>query len=147
MCPSLRKQGISTLHANSCSRQRGLGLPSALFLILIMILIVAAINQLNEMSAAAYGREWLGMRAFYAAESGAQLSAVYVLTPEIAPVCDANFINNLNLTTFGLSECRVNVACDEMIVQTNTYFTLTSTGTCGTGIDTATRAIQIRLAP
>lgn len=147
MYPNTSRKQALTFQRNSWHRQAGLGLPSALFLILIMILIVAAINQLNEMSAAAYGREWLGMRAFYAAESGAQLSAVYVLTPEVAPVCDANFINNLNLTTFGLSECRVNVVCDEVIVQANSYVTLTSTGVCGTGIDAASRAIQIRLAP
>lgn len=130
-----------------CSSQKGLGLPSALFLILIMILIVAAINQLNEMSAAAYGREWLGMRAFYAAETGAQLSAVYQLTGEASPTCTSTFINNLNLTTAGLSECRVSVACEQMLVRAKPYFTLTSTGVCGSGVDAATRAIQIRLAP
>jgi MSHA biogenesis protein MshP len=126
--------------------QRGLGLPSALFLILIMILIVGAINQLNDMSAAAYGREWLGMRAFYAAESGAQLSAVYQLTPEVSPACTSTFISNLNLTATGLNECHVSVVCEEIIVNAKSYITLTSTGVCGTGIDAAKRVIQIRLA-
>lgn len=146
MYPNTSQKKVLTSQRKSWHRQTGLGLPSALFLILIMILIVAAINQLNEMSAAAYGREWLGIRAFYAAETGAQLSAVYMLTPEVAPACDINFINDLNLTTFGLNECRVNVSCEEIIVQANRHITLTSTGICGPEIDAATRAIQIRLA-
>lgn len=129
------------------SYQKGLGLPSALFLILVMILIVAAINQINEHSASAYGREWMSMRAFYAAESGAQLAAVYQLTSEPSPSCNAGFISDLNITAAGLSSCRISVACEEKIVSAKSYFTLTSTGVCGTGVDAATRAVQIRLAP
>lgn len=125
--------------------QAGLGLPSALFLILVMVLIVAAINQLNEMNAAAYGREWLSMRAFYAAETGAQLSAVYQLSSETAPACNNTFIDNLDLTATGLSECQVDVDCSEQNPSDGrTYFTLTSTGSCGSGPDTATRVVQVR---
>lgn len=131
----------------SFSYQKGLGLPSAIFLILVMILMVAAINQINEHSASAYGREWLSMRAFYAAESGAQLAVVYQLTSEPSPGCNAGFISDLNLTAVGLNSCRINVACEEKIVSAKSYYTLTSTGVCGTGVDAATRAVQIRLAP
>lgn len=127
--------------------QQGLGLPSAIFLILVMTLLLAAINRINESSATAHGREWLSIRAFYAAESGAQLAAIYQLTPEVAPACNANFINNLSLNTIGLTSCRINVSCEEKMVNATSYFTLTSTGVCGSGIDSATRAVQIRLAP
>lgn len=136
-----RRHAQSKLHG----KQSGLGLPSALFLILIMVLIVAAINQLNEMNAAAYGREWLSMRAFYAAESGAQISAVYHLGSEVAPACNNNFIDNLDLTASGLSECTVDVNCTQLNPSDGrTYFTLTSTGSCGSGADTATRVVQVR---
>ena len=128
------------------SKQSGLGLPSALFLILVMVLIVAAINQLNEMNALAYGREWLSMRAFYAAESGAQTAAVYVLNPAQAlPICDAAFISALNLSASGLSGCNVSVACGLQTVAGDNFYTLTSTGVCGSGADQATRVIQVRL--
>lgn len=136
------------LKRNFNNRQSGLGLPSALFLILVMVLIVAAINQMNETNAAAYGREWLSMRAFYAAETGAQLSAVYQLSSETEPSCDSNFVNNLNLTSTGLSECSVDVDCLQQTTDAGiVYYTLTSTGTCGGGADTATRVIQVRFAP
>lgn len=130
------------------NRQSGFGLPSAIFIIVIMALIVAAMNQLNEMNAAAFGREWLSMKAFYAAESGAQLAATYALnSTQVMPTCDTNFINMFNFTANGLSSCNVNVACTVQSVASETYYTFTSTGSCGSGIDQASRIIQIRLQP
>lgn len=126
--------------------QKGFGLPSALFLIVIMVLIIASINQLNEMNAQAYGREWLSQRAFYAAESGAQLAATYTLnSAETTPTCDADFIDNLSLTTSGLSSCTINVGCGTQDVASETFITLTSTGQCGSGPDQSTRIVQVRL--
>ena len=128
------------------NKQQGLGLPSALFLIVIMVMIVAAINQINEMNAAAYGREWLSMSAFYAAESGAQTAALYVLNSTVVtPTCDNNFINGL--TPAGMSFCSINVSCSSQTVDALNYFTLTSTATCGEGPDAAIRVIQLRLQP
>ena len=128
--------------------QAGFGLPSALFLILVMILLVAGLNQINEINAAAYGREWLSMRAFYAAESGAQTAAVYALNLSQAMLtCDSNFISSLNLTATGLSQCSVDVVCTEQTVETQIYYTFTSSATCGGGTDAATRVIQTRLRP
>ncbi len=129
-------------------KQQGLGLPSALFLILVMVMVVAAINQLNEMNASAYGREWLSMRAFYAAESGAQISAVYVLnSAQVMPTCDVNFINAFNFPGNVLSSCILNVECSIQTVASQDYITLTSNATCGSGVDAATRIVQIRLVP
>lgn len=134
------------LNAKLNNTQSGLGLPSALFLIVVMMLIVASINQLNELNAEAYGREWLSQKAFYAAESGAQTGAVFILNgSETAPTCNANFINNLILNTAGLSSCSVSVSCNTQTISTETYLTLTSTGQCGTGPDQATRIVQVRL--
>lgn len=133
---------------NIYKNQAGFGLPSAIFIIVIMALIVAAMNQLNEINAAAFGREWLSMKAFYAAESGAQLAATYALnSTQIMPTCDNNFISALNLTANGLASCEVNVVCSVQTVTSQTYYTFTSTGSCGSGIDQASRIIQIRLQP
>ncbi len=127
-------------------KQKGLGLPAALFLIVIMVMIVAAINQVNEMNAAAYGREWMSMRAFYTAESGAQTAGVYVLNTSVTtPACDNSFINGL--TPAGMSFCTINVTCSSQTVDTLEYVTLTSTATCGQGEDAATRVIQVRVQP
>ncbi len=139
---------LNTLNYNAMKKQKGLGLPSALFLILVMVMIVAAINQLNEISAAAFGREWLSMSAFYAAESGAQTAAVYALNNvqnPTMPACNASFISGLSPS--GFSACSLNVTCSSQVVDAKTYYTFTSTATCGTGIDAATRIVQIRLMP
>jgi MSHA biogenesis protein MshP len=130
----------------SVNRQAGIGLPAAIFLIVVMTLIVGSINQLNELNAQAYGREWLSQRAFYAAESGAQAGAVYVINNnQPQPVCDNTFVINLALNTPGLNTCVINVACVSQLVSGETYTTLTSTGQCGTGPDQATRIVQVRL--
>jgi MSHA biogenesis protein MshP len=131
---------------NHLKNQKGLGLPSAIFLIVIVIMIVASINQLNEMNAQAFGREWLSQRAFYAADSGAQLAATYALnSSESSPVCNTNYINNLSLSISGLSSCTINVVCDTQDVASETFMTFTSTGQCGSGADLTTRIIQVRL--
>jgi MSHA biogenesis protein MshP len=137
---------LNKIPINNFNRQAGLGLPSAIFLIVVMTLIVASLNQLNELNAQAYGREWLSQRAFYAAESGAQAAAVFMLnSSEAEPVCDASFINNVSLAAAGFSSCNINVACDSQTISSETYITLTSTGSCGTGADQATRIVQVRL--
>jgi len=128
--------------------QSGFGLPSALFLILVMVLLVAGLNQINEINAAAYGREWLSMRAFYAAESGAQTAAVYALnSSQTMLTCDSAFISALDLTEIGLSQCSVDVACSQQTVESQVYYTFTSSASCGGGADAANRVIQTRLRP
>lgn len=126
-------------------KQSGFGLPTALFVILVMILIVAAINTLNQINADTYGRQWLSLRAFYAAESGANLAATYHLSDLTAPTCNNSFVNSLNLSGNGLNGCAINIACEQQTEDGEEFFTLTSTGQCGQGPDQTTRIIQIRV--
>ena len=111
-------------------KQQGLGLPSAIFLILVMALIVAAIHQLNELNA----------KAFYAAESGAQAATGRILS-------DGGACGNYNqtLTAPGMSNCSFQSTCDEHMINAETFNTITSTGLCGSGVDQATRIIQVRI--
>ena len=131
----------------STKKQQGLGLPAALFIIVVLSLVVAAIQRLNEFNASAHGREWLSIRAFYMAESAAQAAAVYTLNssqPMVA--CTANMLADISPNTEGLLSCRARVDCQQHTVDARDYFTLTSTGRCGSGIDQAQRIIQVRLA-
>lgn len=128
--------------------QLGLGLPSALFLILIVALLLTTMNRLNNVSASAFGREWLSMRAFYVAESGAQISAVFSLNSEqLIGSCDANFIQDQIMLGTGLSDCILNVSCDVKTVSSKNYYTFTSEGRCGKNSDQAIRIVQIRVVP
>jgi MSHA biogenesis protein MshP len=131
----------------SLQKQAGMGLPTALFIILVLSLIVAALNNMNDISAKAYGREWLSMQAFYAAESGAQAAASWTLHPDLTrPSCNALYYTR-NFSAVGMANCSVQVACVQDNVGSDNFYTLTSSGTCGTGIDQARRIIQVRLQP
>ena len=133
-------------HKRYYHKQKGLGLPSALFLIVVLVLLLATMNQLNEVNTTAYGRQWLSLRAFLVAESGAQMSAVQALnSQQIMSACDNNFIDDQGIATTGLTTCVLNVSCSSQLVSGDTYYTFTSEGRCGSGADTATRIIQIRL--
>ncbi len=128
-------------------RQSGLGLPAALFIILVMSLVAAAINRLNELNASAHGREWLSMRAFYMAESGAQAAVVHALNPaQPMAACNNGMLNNVTPNVAGLLSCRVTVDCETHVVDAQSYFTFTSTGRCGSGADATSRIIQVRIA-
>lgn len=131
----------------TCKKQRGMGLPTALFIILVLSLIVAALNNMNDTSAKAYGREWLSMQAFYAAESGAQAAASLTLHPDLTkPTCNNAFYSR-NFTAPGMLNCSVQVSCVHDVLGSDNFYTLTSSGTCGSGTDQARRIIQVRLQP
>lgn len=128
--------------------QTGMGLPSALFLIVVLTLLLASMNQLNEVSSTAVGRDWLMSRAFYLAESGAQLSAVYGLNSDQAlGSCDANFIQNQTFLGVGLDSCRLDVSCSAQNINSDIYLMFQSTGRCGTGLDEVSRTIEIKVRP
>lgn len=131
----------------TCKKQRGMGLPTALFIILVLSLIVAALNNMNDISAKAYGREWLSIQAFYAAESGAQAGASLSLHPDLTPpACNTGFYVR-NFTAPGMLNCSVQVSCVQDVLGSDNFYTLTSSGTCGSGADQARRIIQVRLQP
>ncbi|MCP5325401.1 MAG: hypothetical protein H7A09_03605 [Oceanospirillaceae bacterium] len=124
-----------------------MGLPTALFIIVVLALIVAALNNLNDVSAKAYGREWLSLQAFYAAESGAQAAASWALHPDLThPACSANYYAR-NYTAPGMQNCTVQVACIQDAIGSDVFYTMTSNATCGSGADQARRIIQVRLQP
>lgn len=136
------------LNTVNLTKQKGLGLPSALFLILVLVILLATMNRLNEASATASGREWLSLRAFYSAESAAQLSAVHALNSEQSmTTCNASFMSNQTLSASGMSDCVINVICETQVVNTQTYYTFTNEGRCGSGVEAAARIIQIRVSP
>ena len=58
----------------SIRRQRGIGLPAAIFIIVLMAGIAVAINQLLSQNAQTFEEEINLTRAFYAAESGAGIA-------------------------------------------------------------------------
>jgi len=129
-------------------RQRGFGLPLAVFIITVLALIGAAMVALTRTGQESVASEIQSTRAFYAAESGAQIALTYVLPLAGGSIgvagCNALAINPA-FTTAGLEGCTASVTCSGQTVNGDEYYTLTSEGECrfGASGNTARRRIEI----
>ena len=127
------------------TRQAGIGLPATVFLIVIIALIVLALGELNQKSNLGFGQDLFSTKAFYAAESGAQVALNQVFVSARACVNSMTSIDfNNSGPNPGLDECDVRVDCQQTPVEGNTYYTFTSTATCGSGFEQAQRRIEVR---
>ena len=137
MCPDVR----------SFRYQHGAGLPVAIFVITVLALIAVAMTQLQQSTGASISQQILSQRAFYAAESGAQVAVTEVLG---AGSCSA-VTSNLNFSNGALSGCEATLTCQSVQGDIDggpgdeTVFTLTSDGVCGQGPEQASRSVQVRV--
>lgn len=129
-------------------QQEGLGLPAAIFIIVIMALISVAINLLVQQNAQSFEEEINLTRAFYAAESGAGFAMNRIFPPEEYSSytngnCPNTVADTYDFNQDGLNQCSAAVTCDSFIIPPitgTTYATITSTGTCGD----VERTVQVR---
>jgi len=133
------------------SRQGGLGLPAALFVITILAVLAVSINSLVSQNDAAFEEEVLLTRAFFAAESGVSFGLNALFPPEEFPVytsgagavaggCPA-VINTYAFDVQGLGSCSVAVSCAaDATVSGVDYYTIASEGTCAD----VSRTVQVR---
>ncbi|MCG8672036.1 MAG: hypothetical protein MI867_21710 [Pseudomonadales bacterium] len=130
--------GVRKSAPSTPARMTGLGLPLAIFIITVMAFIAVAINELSEAGAKSAGVNALSMRAFYAAESGAN-----VILAAASGGAPCSVATTLNLTTgnfiAGLSQCSATVTC----TPAGTLYLINSRGVCGNAPDTATRIIEV----
>lgn len=128
--------------------QQGIGLPAAIFIITVMALIAAAVNQLVSQNTQTYSEELNLIRAFYAAESGAGFGMNTVYPPEdfATGYPNVNKCPGVGLPTLysfvseGLEGCSASVTCTLIAESGSTYATIESTGTC----NDVERTIQVR---
>lgn len=130
----------------SSQQQRGFSLPVAIFILVIMSLLGAGIVSILQSSQDSLATEVLSTRAFYAAESGAQvtLGQLFDLAGGAAN-CAASY-PALDFTSTGLVSCSASTTCSSSTIGTRTFYTITSTGNCASSGYTATRTIQIMAA-
>jgi MSHA biogenesis protein MshP len=132
---------------NSASRQTGIGLPAAIFIITVMAVIAVAINVLVQENAETFEEEVNLARAFYAAESGAGFLMNRTFPPEEYSTYGGS---NCAARTYtfgdvpgqrtGLVQCTATVTCSTKTDGTKDYHTIESTGSCGD----VERTIQVR---
>ncbi len=128
----------------SRKKQAGFGLPVAIFIITVLSMVVAGISKLGESSAVAFGQDVNSIRAFYAAESGAQIGLARLFSVVSPPEsCDSSIYSD-HTGLEGLNKCNVDVACSRVNNPPDTYYTLVSTATCGSGVDAAQRIVEVK---
>jgi MSHA biogenesis protein MshP len=136
MCPKPR----SLVH------QGGAGLPVALFVITVLALLVVGMAQLQQATGESISLQIQSQRAFYAAESGAQVAVRDVLE---AGNCSA-LASPLTFSASALNGCSATFSCESVTENIsgpggNTVFSIASTGQCGNGPDQAVRIIEVRV--
>ncbi len=122
--------------------QRGLSLATALFVITVMALLAVMIFRLVRSNAESTQEEILLVRSLYAAETGVQFGMNIAFPPDgSATSCTVTTTYpTFMLEVGGLVSCEAEVTCAPLVVTPDTYYTITSKGTCGE----VSRTIQVR---
>jgi MSHA biogenesis protein MshP len=106
-----------------------------------MSIIAVAINRINEASSQSYSQNVLSSRAFYAAESGAQLKAQSVLATTPCNCGSTDVVYDYAVE--GLNQCSATASCTSFIANSETYCTVKSIGRCDSS--NAERTVEVRL--
>lgn len=147
----------------SIQKQAGAGLPIAIFIITVLALLVYGMAQLQESSGKSVSLQIQSQRAFFAAESGAQVILARILpgtdtaeevwekvktiwsineekvTPQLPVTFDGN----------GLKSCTANVKAELILDEDDqaALINVVSTGSCGAegSADQAQRTVKVKV--
>jgi len=128
------------------SKQKGSAIVIAIFVIVVMALLGAALVKILSSSAESVAYEVIGTRAYAAAQTGAQwqLLEVFPHNTNAATACK-NIIVEPNLSNVqGLEFCQASVSCnDGGVFKGTTYYVITSVGQCSFGGVITSRTVMI----
>ena len=133
-------------------RQQGFLIPLALFIVIVLGFLALAISRMGVQTQLSSAQELVSTQAFYAAESGAQAGMQQLFFPDdtdrvaVGARCAAMNLSPAIDAAPGLGGCTVTVtcSCDNCAANAPTnYYTITSVGTCGSGVTSANRRIRV----
>lgn len=124
--------------------QSGLGLVGAIFVIVVVALMAVAMARMLEADKLNQSYEVLGLKAFLAAESGAQIGVNRLLAPESTGAC-VNLTENFIAQS--LRYCTAEIQCGLVTSGGETFYTISSRGRCSGGDLVASRALEVRVRP
>ena len=124
---------------------RGLGLIGALFLVLVVVLLVAAVNRTVLSGAQSTSLTITNHKALLTAQSGAQLTLNRLFAPRGTGSCSGAVWNMTGIDQ--LRNCNAAVSCRAETVRGNSYFTIESTGECRDGAVITRRQVLVRARP
>ncbi|WP_085298412.1 hypothetical protein [Cognaticolwellia mytili] len=128
----------------SINKNRGSALVIAIFVIIVISLLGAALVKMMASSQESLAFEVLGTRAYTAAQSGAQwqLSQVFPLNNATSSCINAETAKTFN-NVEGLAQCEAKVSCSMFTNSGTTYYTITSIGECDIDGEKASREIEV----
>ncbi|MGB1091868.1 MAG: hypothetical protein ACPGYX_07075 [Oceanobacter sp.] len=125
----------------SLNSQTGVGLPLALFVLVIMSMIAIQVVDMNQRSLQSMTHDLSSAKAWYAAEGAAQIAVSQSLatTP-----CQCPFTTQTqNFTVDGLQGCDAQLSCEVWTTGSESLCVIQSRGRCDGG--NATRSVEVRL--
>lgn len=133
---------MSLIH--SLKKQRGGSLLVAVFFMILLAMLSAALFRMQGLADVGVAQEVLSIRAFYAAETGLQLqrSKVLPLTGIADSVCA---VESRQLSMSGLQSCEIQTRCEAITVNAKQYYDIFSTGRCGSGTQQTSRTVMSRI--
>ncbi len=133
-------------HRVTQSKQQGLGLVSAIFVIVILAIVTIGMNTILTNSQTFRAQETLATRALMAAHTRVELHLSEIMHPENGGSCVSD-ASQVSITTSGLNDCTYQAICSSVTISSQIYYTVESTGRCGAGADSASRIVKVRVAP
>ena len=132
---------------SNIQKQAGAGLPIAIFIITVLALLVYGMAQLQESSGKSVSLQIQSQRAFFAAESGAQLGVTEALESGECTGVPAvlDFAMGALRDCKALIECSVSDSYDLTGSGGDRVLSLASTGECGVGSEQARRRLEVRV--
>jgi len=135
-----------TVNNEIIGKQTGSALVIAVFVIVVMSLIGAALVRMLASSSEAVAYEVIGTRTFTVAQSGAQwqLALVFPLGSKAnVAACDTVAAEPDISTVSGTENCNFVVTCSANEFNNEHYFVIRSTGSCSVGGIVTSRTIEI----
>lgn len=140
----------------SLKQQRGFSIPMAIFVMVVLAMLGAAMARIVAQGQESVAREVVSIRALMAAESGAERGLHQVLTVD-GSGCAAGLPNFSqlfggvwNLTIPGLQNCNADISCSVTNVDTDfdgtpdPHYTVRSVGRCGPSGSQAVRIVEVQ---
>ena len=145
MCPEMRTRqravAARSMSGLNGAPAAGVGLPVALFVLLVLSLVGLAANQLRSVAADNHATNVSSSRAYLASYSGVQLELVDVLASSPCSCTAAS--RTLTFTTPGLAGCSAVLSCSSFVAAGETYCDVSARSSCAGGV--ASRVLEVRV--
>jgi MSHA biogenesis protein MshP len=130
------------------NRQKGSALVIAIFIIIVLSALGAALVNMLDSSQEGVAYEVLGTRAYTAAQSGLQwqLAEVFPLNSSAVSCKNQAAIDSITPVfnnVQGLAQCSINVSCTDFELNSIRYYTITSSGECTIDGEVTSRRVAV----